>query len=104
MKHLCLKKQAGFILTSELLLISTVVLGLALGTAAVRNSVLAEMDDYAGAVGGLNQSIDYASIQNATAGSHYQDQIDNSHTGHYVAGSDLIYFDAISTASEAALK
>src|SRR5947209_295587 len=50
-------RQAGFVVTAELLLISTVlVLGLLTGWTKVRDQVLAELSDTGSAIGAINQS------------------------------------------------
>ena len=49
--------DAGFIISIELILISTiVVIGLITGLAAVRNAIVSELSDVAGAISSLNQS------------------------------------------------
>ena len=51
------KKQAGFVVTAELLLITTIlVLGLITGWTKVRDQTLAELSDSGAAVGAINQS------------------------------------------------
>jgi len=56
-KKLSLKKQSGFVVTAELLLITTILgLGLVTGFAKVRDEVLSELDDTGGAIGAINQS------------------------------------------------
>jgi len=56
-KKLSLKKQSGFVVTAELLLITTILgLGLVTGFAKVRDQVLSELDDTGGAIGAINQS------------------------------------------------
>ena len=51
------KKQAGFVVTAELLLITTILgLGLITGFTKVRDQVLAELSDTGSAIGAINQS------------------------------------------------
>lgn len=51
------RKQAGFVVTVELLLITTILgLGLITGFTKVRDQVLAELSDTGSAVGAINQS------------------------------------------------
>jgi hypothetical protein len=75
-------KKAGFVVTSELLLITTIlVIGLIAGWVTVRNSLNAELEDFAEAIGDLNQSYDFAGILNdngsaETAGSAFEDAPD----------------------------
>lgn len=81
------KKQAGFIVTIELLLLATItVIGLIVGMTDVRDSVLAELGDVSEAVGALNQSYNILGVQNvagtaATQGSVYNDAADLSTAG-----------------------
>jgi len=57
------KKQAGFIVTAELVLVATIlVIGMIVGMAVVRDAVTAEMHDVAEAIGELNQSYYLAGI------------------------------------------
>ena len=51
------RKQAGFVVTAELLLITTILgLGLITGYTKVRDQVLAELSDTGSAIGAINQS------------------------------------------------
>ena len=75
-------RRAGFAATSELLLITTVlVIGLIAGWVTVRNSVNAELEDYAEAVGDVNQSHAFTGVLNdnntaSTSGSIFTDAPD----------------------------
>lgn len=75
-------RRAGFAATSELLLITTVlVIGLIAGWVTVRNSVNAELEDYAEAVGDVNQSHAFNGVLNdnnsaSTSGSLFADAPD----------------------------
>ncbi|MFT5497327.1 MAG: hypothetical protein ACI9TH_002733 [Kiritimatiellia bacterium] len=52
-----MKKKAGFVVTSELILITTiVVIGLVIGLTTVRNAVNVELEDFAEAIGAVDQS------------------------------------------------
>jgi hypothetical protein len=54
------KDQTGFVLTAELVLISTLlVLGLIVGLTAVQSAVVGELNDVGAAIGSLNQSYYY---------------------------------------------
>jgi hypothetical protein len=56
-----LKDEAGFIVSAELVLISTlVVVGLVVGLTEVQHSVVAELNDVADAIGSLNQSYHFS--------------------------------------------
>lgn len=59
--------ETGFIVTSELVLISTVgIIGLTAGLACLRDSVVGELNDVADAVGSLNQSYCYTGFSAAS--------------------------------------
>ena len=75
------KKQAGFIVTVELLFILVIlVIGLITGWIVVRNAVIAELSDTAAAVGALDQSYAFTGTASTntvfTAGSNYADAPD----------------------------
>jgi hypothetical protein len=74
--------DAGFIISIELILISTiVVIGLITGLAAVRNAIVSELSDVAGAISSLNQSYSIngsRSSSGSTAGSRFVDNTDSS--------------------------
>lgn len=75
-------KKSGFIVTAELLLITTIlVIGLIVGMVTLRNSMNAELEDVAEAIGDLNQSYNFMGLlvdngTGATAGSCYTDEPD----------------------------
>jgi hypothetical protein len=81
------KKQAGFIVSAELVLIATIlVIGMIVGMAAIRDAVTAEMGDVAEAIGALDQSYIFDGItdnQNvaAVSGSAWSDATDNGQGG-----------------------
>ena len=55
------KDEAGFIVSAELVLVSTiVVLGLVVGLSEVANGVNEELEDVGSAIGSINQSMRYA--------------------------------------------
>ena len=72
--------DAGFIISIELILIATIaVLGLIAGLTAVRDAVVSELSDVAGAIQDLNQSYSFMGVVGhaaSTAGSDYADQPD----------------------------
>ncbi len=76
------KKEAGFIVSAELVLIATIlVIGLIVGMVAIRDAVTAEMHDVAEAIGALDQSYVFYGIQDVAlisqvAGSTWADSID----------------------------
>jgi hypothetical protein len=60
------KKQAGFIVSAELVLVATIlVIGLIVGMVAIRDAVTAEMGDVAEAIGSADQSYFYDGITDA---------------------------------------
>ena len=72
--------EAGFVVSSELVLIATVmVVGLLTGMTTVRDQVVQELADVADAVSEIDQSYSYSSItghSSSTAGSVFADQAD----------------------------
>jgi hypothetical protein len=98
------KKQAGFIVSIELLLLASItVIGLIVGMTNVRDAVLAELSDISESIGSLDQSYSITAVANeagtaATAGSIFndiKDQIDATHpidtaSGNAAAG-DLMF-------------
>lgn len=80
--------ERGFVLTAELIIISTVlVLGLITAFACVQASVVAELKDVGGAIGSLNQSYAYGGmkgcqswcgLRSRTYGSSFLDAADSS--------------------------
>lgn len=57
------RDDTGFLVSSELLLIVTIlVLGLLVGIAAVRNSVVTEFTDLAAGIGALDQSYSFRGV------------------------------------------
>lgn len=95
--------EAGFIVSMELILIATiVVIGLITGLATVRNAVVSELSDVAGAVQDMNQSYSYNSVAGdagTTAGSSLIDNRDsiNEPEDPYAAADNGIVFDGIPT-------
>ena len=62
-------RKGGFIVTAELLLISTIlVIGLVVGLTLVRNAVVAELEDTAEAIGAIDQSYFVTGTEDAFAG------------------------------------
>lgn len=93
------KKQAGFVINIELVLLFTIlVVGILLGLVELRNSVVAELHDTAEAIGALDQTYTFAGTSNAdgsatTQGSTFDDAEDDSSgfgdTGSGDAGADI---------------
>ena len=60
--------EAGFVVSSELVLIATMlVLGLLVGLNTLRNSITGELNDVADAIGNINQDYSYAGITGHSA-------------------------------------
>ena len=101
MKNLNLKakKQGGFVLTAELVLLVTIlVFGAIVGMVSMRDSLNAEMEDVSEALGALDQGYEYNGITNnqltgSIAGSAFADAIDTTAgdgTGfHFVTSNGL---------------
>lgn len=76
------KKEAGFIVSAELVLIATIlVIGLIVGMVAIRDALTAEMHDVAEAIGALDQSYVFYGVQDVAqisqvAGSTWSDSVD----------------------------
>ena len=72
--------DAGFIVSIELVLIATIsVLGLIVGLTSVRDAVVSELSDVAGAVQDLNQSYTFVGVNGhsaSTTGSDFVDEQD----------------------------
>ena len=87
MLHRLMKDEAGFLVSAELVLIFTLVFcGVAVGMAVVRDSLVQELGDVSEAIGALNQSYGYRSIQapdsvggdhGTCSGSGFEDQKDD---------------------------
>ncbi len=100
--------EAGFVVSAELILVATVaVIGLLVGLAAVRDGVVSELSDVAGAIQDVNQSysIDGVVGHNAnTAGFNFLDGTDECDSDNDAAGlaDNCITFDGV-IANEAEL-
>lgn len=76
------KKQKGFVLTSELIILSTsMVAALVIGLSTLRDSVTSELEDVAEAIGALDQSYAFDGLINAegtaeVSGSAFIDSVD----------------------------
>ena len=75
-----MKDEAGFVVSSELVLIATMlVLGLIVGLSSLRNSITAELADLAASIGNISQEYSYSSItghSSSVAGSIFIDNND----------------------------
>ncbi|QDT42253.1 hypothetical protein Pan241w_23350 [Gimesia alba] len=72
--------EAGFVVSSELVLIGTIlVLGVVVGLATVRDQVVQELGDLALAISNINQSYSFSGVTGHTssvAGSIFADALD----------------------------
>ena len=60
--------ESGFIVSSEMVLIATMlVLGLLVGLNTLRNSITSELDDIADAIGNINQDYSYSGLTGHSA-------------------------------------
>ena len=92
-KNTMLKKfwadEAGFLVSSELVLIATMlVLGLLVGLNTLRNSITSELDDVADAIGNINQDYSYSGLTGhsaSVAGTVFDDVEDFCEVGNQVA-------------------
>ena len=91
--------DAGFIVSIELILLATIsVIGLIAGMAAVRDAVVSELSDVAGAVQDLNQCYSFFGVVGhaaSTCGSDFVDSTDFCDDADDAAGAadNCITFD-----------
>ncbi|MDA0285045.1 MAG: branched-chain amino acid aminotransferase [Planctomycetota bacterium] len=75
-----LNDEAGFLISAELILISTVlVLGMVVGLSEVSRAVNQELNDLASAFGSVNQSYRYAGMFDDDDGSYGSDYSDSGY-------------------------
>ena len=83
--------EAGFVVSAELILVATVaVIGLLVGLAAVRDGVISELSDVAGAIQDVNQSYSIDGVVGHTAntaGFDYFDRTDECDTPDDASGA-----------------
>lgn len=72
--------EAGFVIASELVLVATIlVIGMIVGLTTVRDQVVQELADTAGAISDIVQTYSYSAVTGhsaSTSGSDFIDQID----------------------------
>ena len=91
--------EAGFVMSVELILVATIaVIGLLAGLTAVRDGVVSELSDVAGAVQDLNQSYSYNGVvghSSTNVGSNFVDATDFCDDANDIAGQadNCITFD-----------
>ena len=93
--------EAGFIVSIELILIATIaIIGLITGMTAVRDAVVSELSDVAGAVQDLNQCYSFDGVSGhsaSTCGSDYidaTDWCDDADDTAIVADNCIVFTDA----------
>ncbi len=73
-------EQTGAIVSAEIMLVATIlVIGVIVGLKSLRDSVVSELADVAGALGGINQSFCYSGVCGHgihTSGSQFNDRSD----------------------------
>lgn len=83
--------EAGFIVSSELVLIGTIlVLGVVVGLATLRDQVVQELGDLALAISNVNQSYSYSGVtghSSSTSGTSFADLTDFCDTNTDVAAT-----------------
>jgi hypothetical protein len=77
--------EEGFLLSTEGVLVGTIaIIGMIVGLASVRNAIILELDDFAAAVGALNQDYVYtgtsdpSAATNTTAGGTFDDTVEST--------------------------
>ena len=74
------RDESGFIISSELVLVATIlVIGMIVGLTTVRDQVVQELADVAGAISDIVQSYSYSTVTghtSSTAGSDFHDHND----------------------------
>ena len=75
-----LNDEAGFVVSTELVLVATIlVIGLIVGQTTLRDNVVTELGDTADAISAINQSYEWSNVtghSSSTAGSEFNDAAD----------------------------
>ncbi|MCY2992007.1 MAG: hypothetical protein NTY19_29625 [Planctomycetota bacterium] len=67
--HALWQDEAGFVITSELLIIVTIaVIGMIVGYVAIRDALVQELGDVAAAIGAIDQTYSYNGVSNTCSG------------------------------------
>jgi Flp pilus assembly pilin Flp len=94
--------EAGFVVSSELVLIATIlVLGLIVGLTSLRNSITAELADLAAAIGNISQSYSFSAItghSSSVAGTSFLDAADFCETAIATSGGDNVCISVVENA------
>ena len=87
-----LNDENGFVVSAELILVSTItVLGLVVGLAEIRQAINEELEDVASAFGSINQSYCYSGLRTKkghTQGSRFFDDGDFCDSQYDIVGTD----------------
>jgi len=85
------KDDAAFVISAELILLSTIaILGLTIGLTSVRDAVVSEISDVAGALQDFNQCYEFSALSGHSAsscGSGFSDAVDFCDEAEDVAGA-----------------
>ncbi len=86
-----LNDENGFVVSAELILVSTItVLGLVVGLAEIRQAVAQELEDVASAIGSINQGYCFSGMRTCKAhmnGSHFYDDGDLCDSQYDIVGT-----------------
>ena len=89
-----LNDENGFVVSAELILVSTItVLGLVVGLAEIRQAVAQELEDVATAIGSVNQSYSFTGLRTCKAqasGSYCYDDGDFCDTPSSIVGTGSV--------------
>jgi|SaaInl7_100m_RNA_FD_contig_21_665351_length_1048_multi_26_in_0_out_0_1 hypothetical protein len=85
------RDDAGFVVSTELVLVATIlVIGVTIGQATLRDAVISELADTAGAINDINQSYSYSTVtghSSSVSGSLYDDKDDFCDSADGVQGA-----------------
>jgi hypothetical protein len=107
MLHKLWNDEVGFIISSELVLVATIlVIGMIVGLTSIRDQVVQEMADIAEAFSDVTQAYSYAGVAGhngaATAGSNFVDLIDNCDAAGGQTGQSACVLVDVSPSEEVA--
>ena len=90
-----LNDENGFVVSAELILVSTItVLGLVVGLAEIRQAVAEELEDVASAIGSVNQGFCFSGMRTCKAhvnGSGFYDDGDFCDSQYDIVGTHPIH-------------
>ncbi len=98
--HQLWKDEAGFVVSTELVLIATIlVIGMVVGLATVRNAVVQELGDVALAIGSVNQSYSYTGVTGRPLNAENNDNGFSSYTAGSVFEDATDFCDSLDEAN-----